>query len=350
MNNRPRRINAREKRNNPNKNTFSKYITLKNGLISLAAAGIFAVTVYGISNSELFSSSDLEIELDTTEQTDSELLSSSELESELDTTELTISTREGRIYQGSQDLELIAKNSPLISSALENGVILSLEFDPSVTDLLYRHRPYLEDKFSERGMDNLESQLLESEKVYNDKFHNVTIYPTNTLTYGLQIPEYVIVPSDFFTNEISTNEDEALLIFEHEAQHANDFYYGVSYNNGLEIVGDDLRAEKNSIEFFTALIEYRAYYFELDKIFKNKVGLESLDYTDFFISHEAGLYIESYEKMFLNVRTESDAEILEAQLSDFGGITTERITENKFKIHFDLYGFQNFLSVNLLYD
>ncbi len=161
-----------------------------------------------------------------------------------------------------------------------------------------------------------------------------TIFPRNI--YAGQVAVCIVFPSNTFKVSVK-NDAETKSVADHEWKHAVDFFYGISYQNGVSITPEDLSNGTIGLRFFEAVNESRAFYQMLEEVFiasRNK----AIAFSDGFTINNAIEYNKNYQAMILLAKTPKERQVLAAQLEELKGVRPAPLPDSSIEINYDLRG------------
>ena len=227
----------------------------------------------------------------------------------------------------SQDyIDLMVQRSPLLKNTIEEGIIAGVLYDPSIPELTNKLRGVLTGKVSEGILENLIATQMTAYPIVDGKIVAVSITPTHSLAYGIEIPSYIILPNDFLHTENPATDDEVISVLEHERRHSIDYFKPIVYPNGVTLIPEDFSSGRVSIPFNDALDETRAYYEQLEGNLRTVLVFESKNIGSDHLGNNARQYINSIKNLQLNTKTPKENEIKDAQMDEISGIVPLNLT------------------------
>ena len=238
--------------------------------------------------------------------------------------------------------DVVQRTPELRAEKLLAGVL----YDPSVSALLEKFRQdHAPNPELEKKLEDLISDYASNGFISADRFLKVTIFPSVRGLYASRIPLYIVLPQNFLYSTSNSNDNDVASTLKHEKQHAKDISEGISYNASLSISSEDLQSGLVNPEFFSALLEHRGYYVQLDLYFRAEIGIDPARYTDLFtISNIIG-YANAGGQMTSSAVSPKEKALLHAQLERSKGIVASKLTNGSIDVKFDLYGRQDALAV-----
>ncbi|MBU90501.1 hypothetical protein CMO94_03070 [Candidatus Woesearchaeota archaeon] len=194
--------------------------------------------------------------------------------------------------------------------------------------------------------ENLIATQMTAYPIVDGKIVAVSITPTHSLAYGIEIPSYIILPNDFLHTENPATDDEVISVLEHERRHSIDYFKPIVYPNGVTLIPEDFSSGRVSIPFNDALDETRAYYEQLEGNLRTVLVFESKNIGSDHLGNNARQYINSIKNLQLNTKTPKENEIKDAQMDEISGIVPLNLTGDVMTFRYTLYGRDNLIKIS----
>lgn len=165
-----------------------------------------------------------------------------------------------------------------------------------------------------------------------------TVFPGIIGVFGKKIPLYVAFTEELFDSPLINNDADVRSVVKHELKHVEDWYNGITLND-IHLSYDTISSRKIRLDFLEQLMELRAYYKELEDVFRENIETGGISVSKSWLGSQAGNYNMYWSFLAGYHVSDLERKLRELQFEQFQGIIPEE-KGDKLLMKFNLFGGQ----------
>jgi len=255
------------------------------------------------------------------------------------------------VYAGTVDPEVylteLSSHSLSVHKAKSDGILMDILYNPSDEDLRTILTTYFEERTRGADVESLVRDGIDTYNVVLDfKLLASGAVPTVLGMFGMRQPTYVVLPEEFFNEDIIKSDSDVQSAIGHELRHNADWYNGILLGD-FHLTFNTMSRHTIDLEFFNSLFELRAHYGDLRDAFRQATETGESPISNELMTNYGANYVINWNNVKDTPDTALERTLSERQLKEFSGIVVREDPDspNIHTIHFDLFDKQLSYSV-----